>query len=243
MPQHMIPGGPGRDPHSPAVSGLQGRAMTAWFSSQLLFLQCQQCPGALCITSRHSPATPRDRCNKDGHTAGWEAQKGNTLAPTGHTASNRSWTPVPHTYVTILCYHWSSLGPSLWSAPLSGRSQVPQGSLHSLCGPRPLPPSCYQSQRGPSRPSPPTSTSLSYTGHRSQPGTGVSGRFHKTALSSSQCRRRGTRKGCGWGSSRPHSCDQESLTSCIQWQPCYSDVFVGVFLAEPFFFFQNKCEL
>lgn len=112
----------------------------------------------------------------------------------------------------------------------------PRGSLHSLCGPRPLPPSCYQSQRGPSRPSPPTSTSLSYTGHRSQPGTGVSGRFHKTALSSSQCHRRGTRKGCGWGSSRPHSCDQESLTSCIQWQPCYSDVFVGVFLAEPFFF-------
>lgn len=149
MPQHMIPGGPGRDPHSPAVSGLQGRAMTAWFSSQLLFLQCQQCPGALCITSRHSPATPRDRCNKDGHTAGWEAQKGNTLAPTGHTASNKFWTPVPHTYVTVLCYHWSSLGPSPWSAPLSGRSQVPQGVIALfMWSPAPPPPAAIRAREG-----------------------------------------------------------------------------------------------
>lgn len=131
--------------------------MTAWFSSQLLFLRCQQCPGALCITSRHSPATPRDRCNRDGHTTGWDAQKGNILAPPGHTASKRSWTPVPHTSVTILCYHWSSLGPHRGQLLCLADPRFPRGSLHSSCGPRPLPPppSCYQSQRGPSRPSPP----------------------------------------------------------------------------------------
>lgn len=41
----------------------------------------------------------------------WEAQKGNMLAPPGHTASKRPWTPVPPTVLTILCYHWPSLGP------------------------------------------------------------------------------------------------------------------------------------
>lgn len=114
--------------------------MTAWFSSQLLFLRCQQCPGALCITSRHSPATPRVRCNRDGHTTGWDAQKGNMLAPPGHTASKRSWTPVPHTSVTILCYHWSSLGPHRGQLLCLTDPRFPRGSLHSSCGPRPLPP-------------------------------------------------------------------------------------------------------
>lgn len=29
----------------------------------------------------------------------------------------------------------------------------------------------------------------------------------------------GIRKGCSLGSSKPQCCDQENLTSCIQWQP------------------------
>lgn len=63
----------------------------------------------------------------------------------------------------------------------------------------------------------------------------------------------GVREGRSWGSDgcgselapRTPRHDRRNLTSCVCEQPlpCFPNAFVGVFLADPLFFSQNKCEL
>lgn len=111
--------------------------------------------------------------------------------------------------------------PSPRSAPLSRRSQVSRGPLLSLHEPpTPTPPQLLsEPERWMPRPSPRVPHLHQPQLDRPQLSIRDWGIWQISQDCPSLWSVSGVKKGCGWGSFRPHSCDQENLTSCIQWQP------------------------
>lgn len=123
-PPPLTPGGLDRDPHSQAVSSdSREEPWLLGLSHGCYFFSANHGQGSSFLQDTVL-RTPRDPCNNDNHTVGWEAQRDNGLAPPGHTASKWSWTPAQHTFLTRRHYHWSSLSPP-WSDPRVPRVTAP----------------------------------------------------------------------------------------------------------------------
>lgn len=136
-PPPLTPSGLHRDPHSQAVSSASGKERRLLgFNPSCYFFSANHGQGS---SSLLDTALQLHESRAIMTTTLWAGTlRDSMLASPGHTASQRSWTPAQHTFLTICHYCWSSLS-SLWSDPRS------PGSLLSLHGPQP---SCYRSQRG-----------------------------------------------------------------------------------------------
>lgn len=126
-PPPLTPGGLHRNPHSRAVSSAsREERRLLGFNPSCYFFSANHGQGSSCLLDT---ALQLHKSRAIMTTTLWAGTlRDSMLAPPGHTASQRSWTPAQHTFLTIRHYHWSSLS-SPWSDPRS------PGSLLSLHGP------------------------------------------------------------------------------------------------------------